>query len=58
MRSNWLPTGEAELARQLAADIAAEAAHLDRTILVFLASAKAARSWALTLDEDWPMPPS
>lgn len=31
-----------ELARQLAADIAAEAAHLDRTIGGFLASAKAA----------------
>lgn len=33
-----------ELARQLAADIAAEAAHLDRTIGGFLASAKAARA--------------
>ena len=32
----------AELARQLAADIAAEAAHLDRKIGGFLASAKAA----------------
>jgi signal transduction histidine kinase len=39
-------TGEAELARQLAADIAAEAAHLDRTIGGFLASAKAARAGA------------
>lgn len=33
-----------ELARQLAADIAAEAAHLDRTIGGFLAGAKAARA--------------
>ncbi len=33
-----------ELARQLASDIAAEAAHLDRTIGGFLASAKAARA--------------
>ena len=33
-----------ELARQLAADIAAEAAHLDRTIGGFLASAKAAKA--------------
>ena len=33
-----------ELARQLAADIAAEAAHLDRTIGGFLASARAARA--------------
>jgi len=33
---------DAELARQLAADIAAEAAHLDRKIGGFLASAKAA----------------
>ena len=32
------------LARQLAADIAAEAAHLDRTIGGFLAGAKAARA--------------
>ena len=37
---------DAELARQLAADIAAEAAHLDRTIGGFLASAKAARAGA------------
>lgn len=35
---------DAELARQLAADIAAEAAHLDRTIGGFLAGAKAARA--------------
>ena len=35
---------DADLARQLAADIAAEAAHLDRTIGGFLASAKAARA--------------
>ena len=33
---------DAELARQLAADIAAEAANLDRTIGGFLVSAKAA----------------
>ena len=33
-----------ELARQLASDIAAEAAHLDRTIGGFLASAKAAKA--------------
>jgi signal transduction histidine kinase len=33
-----------ELARQLASDIAAEAAHLDRTIGGFLAGAKAARA--------------
>ena len=33
-----------ELARQLAADIAAEAAHLDRTIGGFLASARAAKA--------------
>jgi nitrogen fixation/metabolism regulation signal transduction histidine kinase len=33
-----------DLARQLAADIAAEAAHLDRTIGGFLASARAARA--------------
>ena len=33
---------DAELARQLAADIAAEAAHLDRTIGGFLADARAA----------------
>jgi nitrogen fixation/metabolism regulation signal transduction histidine kinase len=38
--------GDAELARQLAADIAAEAAHLDRTIGGFLASARAARAGA------------
>jgi len=37
---------DAELARQLAADIAAEAVHLDRTIGGFLASAKAARAGA------------
>ncbi len=37
---------DAGLARQLAADIAAEAAHLDRTIGGFLASAKAARAGA------------
>ena len=35
-----------ELARQLAADIAAEAAHLDRTIGGFLADARAARAGA------------
>jgi len=35
-----------ELARQLAADIAAESAHLDRTIGGFLASAKAAKASA------------
>jgi len=35
---------DAELARQLAADIAAEAAHLDRTIGGFLASARAAKA--------------
>lgn len=37
---------DAGLARQLAADIAAEAAHLDRTIGGFLASARAARAGA------------
>lgn len=37
---------DAELARQLAADIAAEAAHLDRTIGGFLAGAKTARAGA------------
>ncbi len=37
---------DAELARQLAADIAAEAAHLDRTIGGFLAGAKAAGAGA------------
>jgi nitrogen fixation/metabolism regulation signal transduction histidine kinase len=37
---------DADLARQLAADIAAEAAHLDRTIGGFLAGAKAARAGA------------
>ena len=36
---------DAELARQLAADIAAEAAHLDRTIGGFLASAKSCEGW-------------
>lgn len=35
---------DAELARQLAADIAAEAAHLDRTIGGFLAGARAAKA--------------
>jgi PAS domain S-box-containing protein len=35
---------DAELARQLATDIASEAAHLDRTIGGFLAGAKAARA--------------
>jgi PAS domain-containing protein len=35
---------DADLAQQLAADIAAEAAHLDRTIGGFLAGAKAARA--------------
>ena len=39
---------DAELARQLAADIAAEAAHLDRTIGGFLAGAKAARAGSRT----------
>jgi PAS domain S-box-containing protein len=42
---------DAELARQLAADIAAEAAHLDRTIGGFLASAKQ-RELALKFDGD------
>ena len=37
---------DADLARQLAADIAAEAAHLDRTIGGFLAGAKAAKAGA------------
>jgi signal transduction histidine kinase len=37
---------DADLARQLAADIAAEAAHLGRTIGGFLAGAKAARAGA------------
>jgi nitrogen fixation/metabolism regulation signal transduction histidine kinase len=37
---------DADLARQLAADIAAESAHLDRTIGGFLASARAARAGA------------
>jgi len=35
---------EPELARQLASDIAVEAAHLDRTIGGFLAGAKGARA--------------
>jgi PAS domain S-box-containing protein len=42
---------DAELARQLAADVAAEAAHLDRTIGGFLASAKQ-RELALKFDGD------
>ena len=37
-------TADADLSRQLAADIAAEAAHLDRTIGGFLASAKAVKA--------------
>ena len=37
---------DTDLARQLAADIAAEAAHLDRTIGGFLAGAKAAKAGA------------
>jgi len=39
---------EPELARQLASDIAVEAAHLDRTIGGFLASAKGARAGSKT----------
>ena len=48
---------DADLARQLAADIAAEAAHLDRTIGGFLASAKAARAGGKVLMETKSMLP-
>ena len=42
---------DAQLARQLAADIAAESAHLDRTIGGFLAERKSCKSWCLSLNE-------
>ncbi len=49
---------DAELARQLAADIAAEAAHLDRTIGGFLAGARAATAGSKALSLTTSMPPS
>jgi len=44
--SDLAASRDADLARQLAADIAEEAARLDRTIGGFLASARAAKAGA------------